>query len=67
MSKKSCNFVAVFSSRRGYMSFGMGANTDILKKASYALCFGGSESGKFIKFQNIAAQDAHWYVINVGA
>ena len=40
---------------------------DILKKASYALCFGSSESGKFIKYQNIAAQDAHWYVNNVRA
>ena len=37
------------------------------KKASYALCFGYLESGKFTSIQNIAAQDVHWYVINVRA
>ena len=35
-------------------------------KASYALCFGILESGKFVT-QNIATQDAHWYVNNVRA
>ena len=36
-----------------------GRDTDILKKASLALCFGYLESGKFIKYQSIAARDAH--------
>ena len=49
------------------MSFGWVNTGHIEKKASYALCFGYLESGKFTSIQNIAAQDAHWYVINVRA
>ena len=37
---------AVFSHAEEYVISARG-NTDILKKASYALCFGDSESGKF--------------------
>ena len=40
----------------GNMSRGVGGNTDILKKASKALCFGSLESRKFINYQNIAAR-----------
>ena len=38
---------------------------DILKKASLTLCFGYLESGKFIKYRNIAAQDAHGMYIKL--
>jgi len=61
MSFFLCNFAAqnrgfaVFSPRQGNMSFG-GANTGHIEKASYALCFGDSESRKFYNYQNIAAQ-----------
>ena len=42
-------------------------DTDILKKASLALCFGFLESGKFTIIQNIAAQDAHGMYLQVRA
>ena len=35
------------------MSLNAGGIQDILKKASYALCFGYSESGKFIKSKTL--------------
>ena len=50
------------------LSLRVGCLQDIfIYKASYNALTWLHESGKFIKFQNIAAQDAHWYVINVRA
>ena len=58
---------AVFSSRRGYMSFGWGRIQDILKRrlTRFVLANRNLANSKII--QNIAAQDAHWYVSNVRA
>ena len=70
--KKSCpcskERFAVFSSRRGYMSFGVGVNTGHIDKrrlTRFVLASQNLVNSQII--QNIAAQDAHWYVNNVRA
>ena len=57
---------AVFSSRRGYMSFGMGVNTGHIEKrrlTRFVLAIRNLVNSSIC--QNIAAKDAHWYVNNV--
>lgn len=73
ISKIISNFAAQnakfcrISSRKGVSCNAGGWYGHIKKRRLKALCFGYLESRKFNKFQNIATQDAHWYVLKVRA